>query len=1436
MAKGYIAGIPGGESGGGGGGGISVPSDQIFADTAARDAYFVANPSKLVDGAQAVVLTNPPEGLYQIYDGATWVDHTAVVVGPKGDTGDPGVTINGYGDGGAIGNFDDPKALGTNAYYVAEDFVDPPVLTGSYVGLMLIQDDIDGSNGKLITYYTQEGVFYRQKFAGGWEPWSESHESSGYVKLPSAALVDDELYTIDPLTNRLLSTGVTAKDGTVNMSSGSAVVGDHSIHSIGDNLGVSNTRTSANYIPPWQEIKETGNEGPLRVSFTTGLIDKVRNADTSTTITNPVWTAASQPNDETLFKVKFADVVSAITNVTLFGHIGADEVFKVFLGDLTIGENLKTLRYQLFIKNVESVIVSLTSPDGDVVVKGNALGVPAYTASIREYEEVSEADQINGEISTIKTDITDLQAADQVLQGNIDQKISGLDISDDKGNSFSEIDDINFKGATLENQVGSSLDVTIDPEFSVSNGQEPSSTAFDVKALEFPGATLIQRDPTGANIAVVSIPSEKTPVIVDGTEIDNYDKLEFVDFTQALNSGVLELTPPSPQGNTGITLDNATANIAGVTTMEVPHAVLTNKGSGTVQVEHTVQFENEGGDPAGTNKSWRVFLQPPLKTKPKAGVNDAAEIYVEPGAYEGRVPPSYYASLNEDVSIVGLTNSGVRTGVLWFDNVIKPAGTFIQIDRNSKSIGLQEDDMLDPNVTGGTPYFIYTRISMRGTALTDGYVQLLLRDKLSGDILEDDSGEPLVRRKSYKQGDKLGAIDLGTIKKFTGIEEFQICVDENFGLDEQITIEDRTEGNSCVLVQAIDTSDQTSRGLLQCENDLGKNFEWTSHYIGADFVTLKYFLKESAPLTTIQPGDGELSADGWVLNNFTAMKVGIANEALTLEDDGTNLAGFSFGKVIGAEKTQLLRNKFFNSYITTTTPNGSGRVYAAYWTGKPDEYTKEIITNINPDGELVMGANWVLLGTSIFCTEDASGKANDYSGAFTVPVNANNFAVFFAPSGLQNPNKFAISDFRFDKDPAISGFFLYAPEEGGERHLVEDTRYFKSGLNTEGYASLRYTVNLIKTPMPSGKKLKGAADITANWNGLGAAVDFLTFNADGDATVSTELNIYTGEGVADGGQADAVFTWNRESSPGVWTPIPESELTFTCLKSVTIGTIKEMPTFNLKVKSGDKIRLFAQSEVNDGAFIQTTSPHIYLCETTINFTEFVPGSEDEPLTALYVQDDLGNDWELTAGTDGHLETLLVGDLPENTDHHVLRTNFSGNDFVVDEFGGITLTPKPNPHLSAYMSIDMVYDTELEEKVILFDTVQSASNVTITTPGEITGTVEGLYYGVIKLQVKESSDPTFLTWLEVKPDGGVWQLAPMAEMTINKMKTDTNFTYLVTGMFPISEGDTYRINAMSEKPPADKVELKEVIKTVTLGTITQRSARIDLFRVGDLPTA
>ena len=85
---------------------------------------------------------------------------------------------------------------------------------------------------------------------------------------------------------------------------------------------------------------------------------------------------------------------------------------------------------------------------------------------------------------------------------------------------------------------------------------------------------------------------------------------------------------------------------------------------------------------------------------------------------------------------------------------------FIETDMATKSYTIQEDDMLDPNITGGTAHLIMFRISMKGTASDDGHVKLYLKNINTGDIVEDANGQPMAVVKAFKTDDTLGVMYL----------------------------------------------------------------------------------------------------------------------------------------------------------------------------------------------------------------------------------------------------------------------------------------------------------------------------------------------------------------------------------------------------------------------------------------------------------------------------------------------------------------------------------------------------------------------------------------------------------------------------------------------------------------------------------------------------
>lgn len=78
---------------------------------------------------------------------------------------------------GIIESTDDPKAKPEGDYYVTQKFIGAPDGLKTYIGVMSIRDDYDGSNnGGLIVYVTDSDIYYTVKYTGGWTDWISIHD------------------------------------------------------------------------------------------------------------------------------------------------------------------------------------------------------------------------------------------------------------------------------------------------------------------------------------------------------------------------------------------------------------------------------------------------------------------------------------------------------------------------------------------------------------------------------------------------------------------------------------------------------------------------------------------------------------------------------------------------------------------------------------------------------------------------------------------------------------------------------------------------------------------------------------------------------------------------------------------------------------------------------------------------------------------------------------------------------------------------------------------------------------------------------------------------------------------------------------------------------------------------------------------------------------
>ena len=1361
----------------------SIPDKYRFADTAARDAYFTANPSELVDGLYVAVGNG-----FQRYDDPVWTDVSGLLQGPKGDKGDTGAQ-------GPIGpGSPDNTGDGKIPFKASGEFEDSPLSWSGVPGENVISSEtievppgtIQIGEGLKMSAAGVIPIFNSLLTGKKYVPNLFEYDSTGSntpfaldIAAETQVIVQADFSASTPLTGTFNTTTTTSQfiNSFELKTNASAVLAGVKLQLVSQSTG-----EPIYYFPSkaaWED--DTGEDltadgsGNIKIGFEEAPLGLLvgETITTSYKIDSGVLlgtgTVPYHAIDQQIATfVNMATEPWVVDYVAQHGGGGATTFTE--LTDTPANKNVPGIQNVVvnpFDQEIQFKEAELTDNE-DIQISAPASGEilkydegiakwindePRFAAALQSFNDVDYVDgwqdqglsilfandnniidgntpqnSREGDVLAILNMNTEFGKT-VIMNALVGQTINGgssYTVHDERvaffvktgtdwkfggentlvttltGKSVTDLTDVSDAGGGVIPSTAQLAKV----DKTIATFVDSGATEFDVRP-KFKAGPGIQLEETENTTDTVTISNTQNLVVDDGTtSIGGVDNILFSGGATVTDKGSGEVEVDITGGGGGaLTVRNDSGGVAvGITDLQFVNSLL-NATPPNAQFTPLIDVEQVGG---AMVKAKKIDALPPLEVSDQG--SNVARIGIAPGSYEPQHVPSYYASLSDEVEVVGLKSTGVRTGVLWFGNIIKPAGTYISVDRTNKRIGLQEDDTLDPNVTGGTAYLMFYRVSFKGTAAQNGFIQIAFRDAATGDILEDDNGNLMAVRKDYKTDQELGLLEITAIKKYTGIEYFKLVVEESFD-GEALIVEDRTEGNSCIMIQAIDTDEQTSRSLLQMENDVGVNIEWTSHYLGTSLYDIEYFLKEDRTEATVPAGTGETGADGWHYYNWNQAKVGVASGTLTIEDDGTNLLGFSLGDTIGAEKTQLLRGKSIDVSITITTIKGAANVYGVKWTGVPDAYTKTIVTGMTND-QPVLETDWELLPNPIFCIEDPTGSPNTRTGTLAVPADAENLSILLLASGEQQPNKYEITAFKVDVNPAFNGYFIHAPEVDGEKHLVESEKYLECGLNTEGYSEARYTINQADTPMPAGKTIKGNADITPNWAGPGNAVDFLTFNEGGDAKISTTFNVYPGESVPSGQTSTNNFWWAEETAPGVWTKLPDSEIPHTAVKDVPVPQLVTIPAFLFKAKVGSKLRCYAKSSIDDGAYIESMSPHVFLCQTTIDFEEYVPGSEDEPVTSIYVQDELFNDWELTAGTDGHLRTLLVGDLPENIDHHVLRSNFSGNDFDVDEFGSITLVEKTPPVTYTEISANVDLD---DYRDYIVDT--TSNTVTINVPYE-----------------------------------------------------------------------------------------------------------------------
>lgn len=694
-------------------------------------------------------------------------------------------------------------------------------------------------------------------------------------------------------------------------------------------------------------------------------------------------------------------------------------------------------------------------------------------------------------------------------------------------------------------------------------------------------------------------------------------------FDTAVNALIADALGKLQPGVSGLNIADAQLDVGSANKLEFMNGKIEEDGSGGVQYTPYVGFGNQHGGYTVYNARLVNALNP-LKFEPaKSGADqitsDEVMLSIDHGAFEPMRAPSFLAYLEEDEEIVGKHNEaqpdrGHHDGKLWFGDVVKGPGMYIETDMATKRYGIQESDELDPAVTGGTNFLVAYRIHMKGKAPSDGMVRMYLYNASIDPFdpkgyLTDVDGQPMVVQRNYKAGEVLGSLDVVGVVNAKGIQEFTCHVMDTFAND-SVMLTDRTEGCTGLMIQALTTNNKTGDGLLQYQLDTAETISFSSHYLGTYRMSLGSVIGAKLPFQAINAGYGMTAVNGLHFDNLSNMKAGVMDNHLMFQDNGTDICDFTFGKVFSAEETQMLRGKSVKFSGTIIDKDDAWNVSLMKWTGAPDAYTDRILASRN-NGSPVFSSGWEEAG-KLFVTEDAVAGDHVMLKDFTVPTDANNYAIIIYPVSSQMPITLKLKEFKVDVATPFTGYVLKYPKIAGEYHLAFSEQYKQFIQDTQGYASLRYTLNdkAEGLPMPVGEPRKGAADISldpsvnkVSGSSAKGGEGAVKFDSDGQASIRTKLNVWNEQAT----KTAFKFWWSTVDKDGKLTKIPESELSGE-VGGHTGGTIYYMPTLKIQVEAGDRIALSASADKADGAYLQCNSDNKPMVDVEIQFNELTKGA------------------------------------------------------------------------------------------------------------------------------------------------------------------------------------------------------------------------------------
>jgi hypothetical protein len=425
-----------------------------------------------------------------------------------------------------------------------------------------------------------------------------------------------------------------------------------------------------------------------------------------------------------------------------------------------------------------------------------------------------------------------------------------------------------------------------------------------------------------------------------------------------------------------------------------------------------------------------------------------------------------------------------------------------------------------------------------------------------------------------------------------------------------------------VLIQSVGKDYGVGKALLAFMAFTGYQVKMNNKYYGYNSLNLARTLIFPEPETEIN-NDVTYMGDNTYLSVKTAAKVSISNNQLIVKDNNKDLPVFSLFKRYNRFDTFVCRGKNYKATVKITDKQNAFVVALMKYTGSENVAPTPELVSYNND-QPQFNAGWSI-SDKLFISEDAVSGIHEATKTFVVPTDAKEFAVIIFPNASQIPTTMVLNDFEGDITPWFNRMVITDSSHISEKYLEYQKDYAKFVVMTPaGDASYRYTYNKIAGNIPLGIK-KGLALVSNNnaWADPGASdpnkvQGDLLAEADGIITIQ-----YSGQAYNETSTINEANFWAAKVAPdGSLTEVPNSRYSTTIEANRKIAKNIQSKSISFPIQQGESVRFLANSNIDDGFYLQSGTDGKPLFEVIINFKEmvgmpFIPDELEKGATEFY---------------------------------------------------------------------------------------------------------------------------------------------------------------------------------------------------------------------------